>query len=105
MAGDLLLFILLVSIVTNVTDSIGYHQWWIQDFPLGGCQAIGGTPTSDIGAFWQKHMQKQKNWILLGGHMPEAPPGSANDHSLHGSIMGCSLRVTRAGVAGRECEC
>ena len=48
-SGDLLLFILVVSIVTKVTDSIGYH-------------------------------------------------------SLHGNIMGCSLRVTRAGVAGWECE-
>ena len=26
-------------------------------------------------------------------------------HSLHGSIMGCSLRVTRAGMADRKCEC
>ena len=26
-------------------------------------------------------------------------------HSLQGSIMGCSLRVTRAGVADHECEC
>ena len=26
-------------------------------------------------------------------------------HSLHGSIMGCSLRVTRAEVADHECEC
>ena len=26
-------------------------------------------------------------------------------HSLHRSIMGCSLRVTRGGVAGWECEC
>ena len=26
-------------------------------------------------------------------------------HRLHGSIMGCSLTVTRAGVAGWECEC
>ena len=26
-------------------------------------------------------------------------------HSLHGSTMECSLTVTRAGVAGRECEC
>ena len=25
--------------------------------------------------------------------------------NLHGSIMGCSLRVTRAGVADHECEC
>ena len=26
-------------------------------------------------------------------------------YSLHGSIMGWSLTVTRAGVAGWECEC
>ena len=26
-------------------------------------------------------------------------------HSLHGSIMGCSLRFTRAGVTDCECEC
>ena len=26
-------------------------------------------------------------------------------HSLHRSIMGCSLRVTRAGVTDRKCEC
>ena len=26
-------------------------------------------------------------------------------HSLHGSIMGCSSRVTRAGMADCECEC
>ena len=26
-------------------------------------------------------------------------------HSLHGSMMGYSLRVTRAGVADHECEC
>ena len=25
-------------------------------------------------------------------------------YSLHGSIMGCSLMVTREGVAGQECE-
>ena len=25
--------------------------------------------------------------------------------SLHRSVMGCSLTVTGAGVAGRECEC
>ena len=36
-------------------------QWQIQDFLLGGWQAIWGVPTSDMGAFWQKHMQKRKN--------------------------------------------
>ena len=40
----------------------------------GGRRAVGGTPTSDVGAFWQKHMRKRKNWILLGGCMPAAPP-------------------------------
>ena len=50
-------------------------QWRIQDFPLGGCRAIGGVPTSNVGAF----QRKQKNWILLGGGgAPAAPPGSAN---------------------------
>ena len=33
-------------------------------FPVGGG---GGGPTSNVGAFRQKHMRKQKNWILLGG--------------------------------------
>ena len=33
-------------------------------FPVGGG---GGAPTSNVGAFQQKHMQKRKNWILLGG--------------------------------------
>ena len=42
-------------------------QWQIQDFPLGeGRRAVGGAPTSDVGAFRQKHMRKRKNWILLG---------------------------------------
>ena len=43
-------------------------------FPVGGG---GGAPTSDMGAFWQKRMQKRKNWILLGGRQ-WCPPGSAN---------------------------
>ena len=48
-------------------------------FPVGGRRAIGGgTPTPNVGTFWQKHMQKQKNWILLGGGTPVVPPGSAN---------------------------
>ena len=24
-------------------------------------------PTTDVGAFWQKHLLKRKNWIPLGG--------------------------------------
>ena len=37
-----------------------------------------GAPTSDVYAFQRKCMQKQKNWILLGGRALAAPPGSAN---------------------------
>ena len=33
-------------------------------FPVGGER--WGAPTSDAGAFWQKHMRKQKNWVSLG---------------------------------------
>ena len=45
----------------------GLHQWRIQDFLLGG------APTSDVGTFWQKYMQKRKNWILLGGTRQRRP--------------------------------
>ena len=34
---------------------------------------VGGAPTSDVGAFWQKHMQKRKNWILFVGGAGGAP--------------------------------
>ena len=27
-------------------------------FPMGGCRAVGGVPTSDAGTFQQKRMQK-----------------------------------------------
>ena len=50
-------------------------------FPVGGGgrRAIGGALTSDVDAFPRKHMRKRKNWILLGGRAPAAPPpGSAN---------------------------
>ena len=34
-------------------------QWQIQDFLLGGgAEPLGGVPTSDVGAFWQKHVRK-----------------------------------------------
>ena len=47
----------------NVLPSLGRNQWRTQDFPLGGA-------TSDTNTFWQKHLRKRKNWILLEG----APP-------------------------------
>ena len=47
-------------------------------FPVGGGRrAAGGATTSDVGTFRQKCMRKRKNWILLGGRAPAAPPGSA----------------------------
>ena len=43
-------------------------------FPIGG-----GVPTSDMGVFQQKHMQKRKNWITFEGTRASgSPPGSAN---------------------------
>ena len=66
------------------------NQWRIQDFPLGGAptgaELLEGAPTSDMGAFWQKHMRKRKNWILLGGgggHAGGIPTGSANGNSMN----------------------
>ena len=48
-------------------------------------------------------------WNVVGDLLPFILLTSVTDsigyHSLHGSIMGCSLRVTRAGVAAWECEC
>ena len=32
-------------------------------FPIGGHGPIGGAWTSDVGAFWQKCVQKQKNLV------------------------------------------
>ena len=58
-------------------------QWWIQDFPLGGRQPIGGAPTSDVCTFPLKHMRKQNKLILLGGGgRRRRPPGSANGMTL-----------------------
>ena len=33
----------------------------------GGRRAVGGVPTSDVDTFRLKSMQKQRNWIPLGG--------------------------------------
>ena len=41
-------------------------------FPIGGAGPLG-VLTSDAGAFWEKHMQKQYNWILLRERVPAAP--------------------------------
>ena len=57
---------------------VEYTQWQIRDFPLGGCQPIGGVPTSDAHTFWQKRV-KMKEMDPVGGGVPVAPPGSAND--------------------------
>ena len=43
-------------------------------FPVGGgADPLGGAPTSDAYTFWQKCMQKQKKWILLGGTCQRHP--------------------------------
>ena len=58
----------------------------------GGTEPLGaGVLTSDMGTFWQKHMQKQKNWNPLGGgaHAGSAPLGSANAYAaLFGHTLG-----------------
>ena len=59
----------------------------------------GGAPTSDVGTFRQKRMQKRKNWILLGGRQ-RRPPGSANEkaipYDLHHAIhLAKRLDMTR----------
>ena len=56
-------------------------------FPVGGRRAVGGAPTSDVGTFWQKHMQKQKKWIPLRGEALVAPPGSANAYEPNISLI------------------
>ena len=67
-------------------------------FPIGGHQPIGGAPTSNAYTFWQK----QKKLILLGGHMPVAPPWS---HQCIGmsvlekrAIVKCVLTATLLGL-------
>ena len=39
----------------------------------GGAPTHWGAPTSDMYTFWQKHMQKRKKLILLGGSASGAP--------------------------------
>ena len=42
----------------TVVANARYKQWRIQDFPFGGggAEPLWGVLTSDVGAFWQKHM-------------------------------------------------
>ena len=51
-------------------------------FPVGG----GGVPTSDMGAFRQKHMRKRMNCVLLGGGA-RAGGASPLDPPMYGSIF------------------
>ena len=46
----------------------------------GGADPLAGAWTSDVGAFQQKCMQKQKNLVPWGGggRAPDTPPRSAN---------------------------
>ena len=53
-------------------------QWRIQDFP-GSVDPLGRMWTSDTGAFYQKCMQKGKNWVPWGGGAAlGTPPRSAS---------------------------
>ena len=36
-------------------------------FTVGGRRAVGSVSTSNAGAFWQKRMRKQKNWVPFVG--------------------------------------
>ena len=53
-------------------------------FPAGGCRPIG-RPTSDVGAFGRKHMQKRKNGVHWGRRRrPFDPPlGPTQKVKLH----------------------
>ena len=67
---------ILVSKGNTISGGSRISRWGGTPSHWGG----GGVPTSDVGAFWQKHMRKRKNWILLGGMCQRRPPGSANDY-------------------------
>ena len=51
---------------------------------------------AQLESYWYLYEQGQVNY--------SAGLDSIGYYSLHGSIMDCSLMVTRAGVAGQECE-
>ena len=42
-------------------------QWWIQDFPLGGANPLGGTPMSDASAFGEKRAKMKELGPVGGG--------------------------------------
>ena len=56
---------------SNLAWGLGWSLVADPGFPLGGA-------SSDVGAFWQKPMQKRKNWVPLMGGEPATPPGSTN---------------------------
>ena len=60
--------------LARVTGQHNYVQWRIQDFPLGG----GGADLRH-GCFLAKTYAKTKELDPVGGCVPAAPPGSAND--------------------------
>ena len=75
-------------------------------FPMGG----GGGADLRHGGFSAKTHVKMKELDPVGGgglHAGGIPwiCQCIGYHSLHESTMECSLTVTRAGVAGWECEC
>ena len=63
-------------------------QLRIQDFSLG-------APTSDTGAFRQKRMQKQKNWV----------PGGAGGFPLDPPLFPVGELPTPFGGADHRCGC
>ena len=105
-------------VVSSISGGSRISRWGGGADPLGRCQPPMHT------LFGKNVCENERNLSCWGGgHMPVAPPGSANVYDvccpssdkcgehialyraivycyLTGSIMGCSLRVTRAGVAG-----
>ena len=67
---------------TYFKDLRVYWQWWIQDFPLGGRQPVGGGANLRCIQFSAKMYAKTKEIDPVGGRAPRRPPGSANDWSM-----------------------
>ena len=79
---DLLLFSNKIACI-NIT--VNYHQWRIQDFPLGGVHPLGGGLGSPTWALFGKNVcENERIGFHRGGHTPGTPPRSANDHYLKG---------------------
>ena len=66
--------------ILTISRSFEYQgQWRIQDFPLGGHQAIGGAPTSNMGTFWQNMCENERIGSHWGCMLVAPPPGSTNE--------------------------